>query len=79
MSIPLAQTSTAVPEISREELLRRLHDPDLVIVDVLPAVAFAEKHIAGAINLPVAEIRARAPAVLPDPRRSIALYCGGFT
>jgi rhodanese-related sulfurtransferase len=79
MSVPLSQAPAAVPEISREEMLRRLHDPDLVIVDVLPAAAFAERHIAGAINLPVAEIPARARAVLPGPGRPIAVYCGGWT
>jgi rhodanese-related sulfurtransferase len=79
MSISLTQTSAAVPEISREEILRRLRDPDLVIVDVLPAAAYTERHIAGALNLPVAEIRERARAVLPDPARAIAVYCGGRT
>jgi rhodanese-related sulfurtransferase len=66
-------------EMPREELLRRLHDPTLVIVDVLPVAAFAERHIAGAVNLPVAEIRERAGTVLPDPEREVAVYCGGFT
>ena len=79
MSLPLPQAPAAVPEITRDELLRRLRDPDLAVVDVLPAVAFAERHIAGAISLPVAEIPARARAVLPDPGRALAVYCGGFT
>jgi rhodanese-related sulfurtransferase len=79
MSIPLPQAPAAVPEISREEILRRLHDPNLVIVDVLPAAAYAERHIAGAINLPVAEIREQARAVLPDLGRAVAVYCGGFS
>jgi rhodanese-related sulfurtransferase len=79
MSIPLAQAPAAVPEISRDELLRRLHDPNLAIVDVLPDAAFAERHIAGAISLPVAEIRARARAVLPDPGPAVVVYCGGFS
>jgi rhodanese-related sulfurtransferase len=79
MSISLPQAPAAVPEVTREELLRRLRDPALVIVDVLPAAAFVERHIAGAINLPVAEIPARARAVLPDPGRPIVVYCGGFT
>jgi len=79
MSIALPPASATVPEISREEILRRLHDPNLAIVDVLPAAAYAERHIAGAINLPVAEVRERARAVLPDPARAIAVYCGGRT
>jgi rhodanese-related sulfurtransferase len=79
MSIPLPESPAAVPEISREEILRRLRDPGLVLVDVLPAAAYAERHIAGAINLPVAETRARARAVLTDPGRAVAVYCGGWT
>jgi rhodanese-related sulfurtransferase len=78
MHVSLPQAPAAVPEISRDELLRRLHDPHLVIVDVLPAVAYAERHIAGALNLPVAEIPERARALLPDPSRAVAVYCGGF-
>jgi rhodanese-related sulfurtransferase len=79
MSIPVLQAPAAVPEISREEILRRLHDPNFVIVDVLPAVAFDERHIAGAINLPVADIPARARTLLPDLGRAVAVYCGGWT
>jgi rhodanese-related sulfurtransferase len=79
MHVPLTQVSPAVPEISREEILRRLRDPSLVIVDVLPPPAYAEAHIAGAISLPLGEIRALAPEALPDPTREIAVYCGGFT
>jgi rhodanese-related sulfurtransferase len=79
MHVPLPQAPAAVPEISREEILRRLRDPNLVVVDVLPAVAFAEQHIAGALNLQIADIPWRARAVLPDPEREIAVYCGGFT
>ncbi len=78
MHMPLPEAA-AVPEISRDELLRRLRDPNLVIVDVLPAAAYAEQHIAGALNLPIAEIRERARAVLPHPEREVAVYCGGFT
>jgi rhodanese-related sulfurtransferase len=79
MAIPLPQASAAVAEISREEILRRLHDPNFVIVDVLPAVAFAERHIAGAINLPVADIPEQACMLFPDPGRAVAVYCGGLT
>jgi rhodanese-related sulfurtransferase len=79
MHVTLPQVSPAVPEISREEIQRRLRDPSLVLVDVLPAAAYAEAHIAGAINLPVADIPHRARSVLPDPDADIAVYCGGGT
>ena len=75
--------STASParadEITREELLRRLNDPDLQLVDVLPPAAFAARHIRHARNLPADDVRARAREVLPDPAREVVVYCGGFT
>lgn len=60
-------------------MLRRLQDPTLIVVDVLPAAAFAQRHIAGAVNLPCAEIARRAREVLPDLTREVAVYCGGPT
>ena len=66
-------------EITREELLRRLNDPDLQLVDVLPPASFAAQHIRRARNLPVDQVRARAREVLPDPAREVVVYCGSFT
>ncbi|HBZ72800.1 MAG TPA: hypothetical protein DEP35_24945 [Deltaproteobacteria bacterium] len=66
-------------EISREEIRRRLHDPSLTIVDVLPASSYAEAHIPGAIGLPMEEVAIRAPLLLPDRDAEIAVYCGGPT
>ncbi len=68
-----------VPEISYEELKRRLHDPSLVIVDVLPAPSYAAEHVPGAINLPLADITSRAPTLLPNRGAEIAVYCGSNT
>jgi rhodanese-related sulfurtransferase len=78
MQPPVTREAT-LDEIDREELLRRLHDPGLAVVDVLPAVAYAERHIAGAVNLPVADVPPRARSVLPDPAGEVAVYCGGPT
>ena len=66
-------------EISREELHRRLHDPSLKIVDVLPAISYAEAHIPGAINLPLEQVHDHARELLPDLAADIAVYCGKFT
>ncbi len=68
-----------IPRISQGEIRRRLHDPTLVIVDVLPRESWEEGHIPGALSLPVAEVIARARDVLPDPLQEIAVYCGGPT
>jgi len=79
---PQAATISAPPvlgDITREELLRRLHDPSLTIVDALPRASYEEGHIPGAINLPVAEVEARARTLLPDPAAEIVVYCAKFT
>lgn len=65
--------------ISREEILARLQDPSLLLVNVMPKEAFAAGHIPRSINLPVAEIEKRARQVLPDMTREIVIYCAGPT
>ncbi len=64
-------------EISGPEILARLQDPSLTILNVLPLKLFEEGHIPGSFHLPVSEIKPRAISVLPDKRREIAVYCGG--
>jgi rhodanese-related sulfurtransferase len=66
-------------EISREELSRRLGNGSLVVADVLPKEAYNGGHLPGAINLPLAELAARAPELLPDRTAEIAVYCASFT
>ncbi len=66
-------------DISREQILSRLNDPTLTIVDVLPSSSYESGHIPGAINIPVAEIEERATELLPDPAAEIAVYCAKFT
>jgi rhodanese-related sulfurtransferase len=68
-----------IPEISRDELHARLHDPTLRIVDVLPPSSYVDAHIPGAINLPLEDIRDRARNLLPNFNAEIAVYCGQFT
>ena len=68
-----------VPQISRDELVARLHDPTLTIVNVLPREAWAAKRIPRSLSLPLAELEARASAVLPDRRADIAVYCASET
>ncbi len=68
-----------VREISRDEINRRLRDPALIVVDVLPQEAYAAEHISGAINLPLAEVEKRAIQLLPDRNADIATYCAKFT
>lgn len=69
----------SVPQISRDELVARLHDPSLTIVNVLPAEAWKAQHIHGSLSLPEADIPARAASVLPDRNADIAVYCASPT
>ena len=73
MSVP------PVPQISRDELVARLHDPSLTIVNVLPEEAWRARRIHGSLSLPVAEIATRAAIVLPDRDADIAVYCASPT
>ena len=65
--------------IAREEILARLQDPALLLVNVMPKETFEAGHIPRSINLPVAEIEKCAHEVLPDMTREIAVYCAGPT
>ena len=76
---PFAHPSSVVPEVTQEELRRRLHDPSLVLVDVLPPDTYAVGHIPGALSLPLAELPTHAPELLPDRAAEIVVYCAKFT
>jgi len=65
-----------IPEISREELKRRLRDPSLTIVDVLPAESYAAAHVPGAVSIPLEQVASLAPELLPDRAADIVVYCG---
>jgi 3-mercaptopyruvate sulfurtransferase SseA len=78
-SEPNGIDSSAMPEISREELRRRLHDSSLKIVDVLPETSYVEVHIPGALSLPLEQLANRARELLPDSAAEIVVYCGKFT
>jgi len=74
----IGSAPTAVPEISREELHRRLHDESLTIVDVLPPESYNSAHIPGALSIPLDTLAAQARDVLPDPAAEIVVYCGNL-
>ena len=79
MKEPETTRAHGVSVITRQEILRRLGDPTLTLVDALPREAFEESRIATSINLPVSEVKRSAGRLLPDPNAEIAVYCGGPT
>ena len=65
--------------MTHDELLQRLKDPWLALVDVLPEESYDEAHIPGAISLPFPEIRESGRSMLRDLNREIVVYCDGPT
>lgn len=61
--------------ITREELLKRLKEDSIVLLDVRPAEEYAAGHLPGAINIPADELEAHL-AELPADREIVA-YCRG--
>ncbi len=75
----IAVDSSDPPEISRNELRRRLRDSALKIVDVLPVESYTAAHIPGAISIPLELLASRAGQLLPDRNAEIVVYCGNLT
>ncbi|HEX5501188.1 MAG TPA: metalloregulator ArsR/SmtB family transcription factor, partial [Thermomicrobiales bacterium] len=65
----------ALAPVGAAELLARLRDEGLVVLDVRPAEEYRAGHIAGARSLPVAELAARLREIPPD--REVIAYCRG--
>jgi rhodanese-related sulfurtransferase len=61
--------------VEQTELLRRARRGDVVVLDVRPAEEYAAGHIAGALSVPLGELKRRL-AELPRDRRVVA-YCRG--
>ncbi|MHB1846614.1 MAG: ArsR/SmtB family transcription factor [Deltaproteobacteria bacterium] len=57
------------------ELLRRVHDGEVTVIDVRPSEEYRAGHIPGALSVPLPELRKRL-AELPKSREVVA-YCRG--
>ena len=66
----------AFEPIDRDELARRIEDGTVVLIDVRPAEEFEQGHIAGAVSVPLDEIRTWARDKAPK-RKQIVAYCRG--
>ncbi len=58
-----------------KELLTRLHEPELIILDVRPALEYAQGHIPGARSMPIDELKTRLNELSPE--QEIVAYCRG--
>jgi len=61
--------------IPRTELLARVRDGRVIVVDVRPSEEFAAGHVPGAVNIPAQELESRLDELGKD--REIVAYCRG--
>jgi rhodanese-related sulfurtransferase/DNA-binding transcriptional ArsR family regulator len=61
--------------IDKDELLRRMEDGTVVVVDARPLIEYRQGHVTGAISIPVAELTDRLKELPKD--REIVAYCRG--
>lgn len=65
----------ALEPVNREELLRRVRDGEVIVLDVRPSEEYAAGHIPGAVSVPIGELKARLKE-LPKGQEIVA-YCRG--
>jgi rhodanese-related sulfurtransferase/DNA-binding transcriptional ArsR family regulator len=65
----------ALEAVSREDLVSRLHDGLVTVLDVRPEDEFAVGHLPGALNIPLAELELRLEELPVD--REVIAYCRG--
>jgi rhodanese-related sulfurtransferase len=65
----------AMDPVDREQLVRRVRDGEVTVLDVRPAEEYRAGHIPGAVSVPLGELKKRL-AELPKGREIVA-YCRG--
>ncbi|MEO5321956.1 metalloregulator ArsR/SmtB family transcription factor [Mesorhizobium sp. CC13] len=65
----------ALEPVSRKDLVARLHEGSVTVLDVRPEDEFVAGHLPGALNIPVTDLQRRL-GELPSDREVIA-YCRG--
>jgi len=65
----------AMEAVEGAELLRRVRDGEVTVLDVRPSEEYRSGHIPGALSIPVSELKARLRELPKD--REIVAYCRG--
>ncbi len=68
-------TKDALEPISREDLMARVQEGTVTVIDVRPPEEYASGHVPGAVNIPIKELERRLDD-LPEGREVVA-YCRG--
>lgn len=64
-----------VAQVTRDELVQRMREETVVVLDVRPAEEFRAGHIPGALSMPFGDLPDRAATLHPEPE--IVAYCRG--
>ncbi len=62
--------------ISKEKLYKRIQDKNVIVLDVRPSEEYKNDHIAGALSIPLPQLKARLKEIPQD--REIVAYCRGL-
>ncbi len=63
--------------VPREELLARVRDGEVTVIDVRPPEEYAAGHLPGAVNIPLAELEQRLAELEKHKDQEIVAYCRG--
>jgi rhodanese-related sulfurtransferase len=66
-----------MPQVADREQVQKLLAGGAQLVEVLPAEDFSDRHLKGAVNIPLKELDAAAAARL-DRNRAVVVYCYDF-
>ena len=69
------QARDGMEPISRDELLRRIRDEQVVVLDVRPHEEYEAGHIPGAVSVPLSELRRQLDKI--PPSSEVVAYCRG--
>lgn len=69
------KTKDALEPVSPDELLWRSRQGLVTVLDVRPPEEYAAGHVAGAINIPLADLQRRVDEL--PPRQEVIAYCRG--
>jgi rhodanese-related sulfurtransferase len=65
----------AMEEVREDELLRRVREGDVTVLDVRPVEEYRAGHIPGALSVPLSELKKQLPSL--SKRRDVVAYCRG--
>lgn len=68
-------TRDALEPLARSELLDRVRDGLVTVLDVRPAEEYAAGHLPGAVNVPLAQLEEQLDKL--DPEHEVVAYCRG--